>query len=158
MSISHHPSLETRHDCLIDLLVFLGLLCLSLLACCSCSSTKQATQLVEHSSTDTIYLSNLQYDSIYIYNDHFTDRSSDTLLIRCNTIEYRYRLLRDTIRLTHRDSIPYEVTVTEVKEITRPLSWFDHLTRACFWICTGSLFILLYRFIKYFRSGGHPNH
>ena len=97
-----------------------------------CASTRQVTQLVHDIQRDTVYLSNVQYDSIYIYQDRLLDRSKDTVYLKDVSVEYRYKLLRDTIRVIQRDSIPYEVTVVETKEITRPLTWFDHLTRACF--------------------------
>lgn len=129
-----------------------------LLVCCSCGSTKAVTQLVERTSVDTVYLSNTQYDSIFIYKDKLTDRSRDTIYVKDVSVEYRYKMLRDTIYKTQVDSIPYQVTVTEVKEIKRPLTWFDHLSRICFGICLSGLLILLYKFIKYFRSGGILNH
>lgn len=119
-----------------------------LLMCCSCGSTRVATQLVEHVQRDTLYLSNVQYDSIYIYQDKYVDRSRDTLYIKDKSIEYRYRLLKDTVRFVERDSVPYEVTVTEVKEITRPLTWFDHVCRACFWFCIGGLLITLVSWVR----------
>lgn len=102
-----------------------------------CSTSRQATQVVEHVQQDTLYLSNIQYDSIFISQEHHTDYRKDTLLIREVATEYRYKLLRDTVRMVERDSIPYQVTVTEVKEVTRPLSWFDLMTRACFWFIVG---------------------
>ena len=55
--------------------------------------------------------------------------------------EYRYRLLRDTLRMVERDSVPYEVVRTETREVERPLSWFDKLERAVFWIVTGAVVI-----------------
>ena len=55
--------------------------------------------------------------------------------------EYRYKLLRDTVRMVERDSIPYEVVRTETREVERPLSWFDKLARAVFWIVTGAVVI-----------------
>lgn len=122
---------------IIELLILLSILCFTCLVCCSCCSTKVATQLVEHTTTDTIYLSNMQYDSIYIYQDHLLDRSRDTIYLKDVSIEYRYKLLRDTIRVVQRDSIPYEVTITEVKEITRPLTFYDRLTRTVFWSVIG---------------------
>ena len=79
---------------------------------CSCGSTKVATQLVRDVRVDTVYLSNTQYDSIYIYQDKLVDRSRDTLYIKDKSIEYRYKLLRDTVKVIQRDSIPYEVTST----------------------------------------------
>ena len=55
--------------------------------------------------------------------------------------EYRYRLLRDTLHIVERDSVPYEVVRTETREVERPLSWFDKIARAVFWIVTGAVVI-----------------
>lgn len=118
-----------------------------------CSAPRQVTQLVRDVKVDTVYLSNTQYDSVYIYQDRLIDRSKDTIYLKDVSVEYRYKLLRDTVKVIHRDSIPYEVTVTEVKEITRPLTWFDHLTRFSFWFLVGALttylFIKIKRVFKY---------
>lgn len=132
------------------LTIFLSVTCL---VCCSCGSTKTVTQTVRDVRTDTVYLSNVQYDSIYIYQDHVSEHHlgtlppttstgqyldiptrTDTLYIKNKSIEYRYKMLRDTIYKTQVDSIPYQVTITEVKEMQRPLTWYDHLTRSVFWI------------------------
>lgn len=121
---------------------------LTLLTVYSCSAPHHVTQLVERTSVDTVYLSNVQYDSIYIFQDRQLDRSRDTVYLRDVTVEYRYRLLRDTICKTRVDSIPYQVTVTEVKEITRPLTFFDHLTRLTFWFTIGALLTFLIIKIK----------
>lgn len=118
------------------------------LACCSCSSTKAVTQLVRDVHSDTVYLSNLQYDSIYIYQDRLLDRSKDTTYLKDVSVEYRYKLLKDTVRIVECDSIPYQVTITEVKEITRPLTWFDHLTRASFWFILGGIICILFSKLK----------
>lgn len=128
------------------------LLLIPFLMCCSCGSTKVTTQLVRDIHTDTVYLSSMQYDSIYIYQDKLVDRSRDTLYIKDKFIEYRYKLLKDTVRVVERDSIPYEVTVTEIKEITRPLTWFDRTCRACFWICTGGMLIILLNLFQRLRK------
>lgn len=112
---------------------------LTTLVCCSCGSTKVVSQTVRDVSVDTIYVSNVQYDSIYIFKDKLTDRSRDTIYIKDVSVEYRYKMLRDTIYKEHTDSIPYQVTITEIKEITRPLTWFDHLTRLVFWFIFGYL-------------------
>ena len=72
---------------------------------------------------------------------------TDTVFIKDVSVEYRYKLLKDTIRVVERDSIPYPVTVAEIKEITRPLTWYDHLTRSVFWIVIGILFVQLVRFV-----------
>ena len=72
---------------------------------------------------------------------------TDTVFIKDVSVEYRYKLLRDTIYKVERDSIPYQVTVTEIKEITRPLTWYDHLTQSVFWVVIGVLFVLFVRFV-----------
>lgn len=128
-----------------------------------CGSTHRVTQLVEHTRTDTIYLTSHQYDSIYIYQDHslefrpniqsrIANHASliaiDTLYIKDKSIEYRYKLLRDTVRIVERDSIPYEVTITEVKEISRPLTFYDKLCRTCFWFLVGFSLFWLYTKIR----------
>ena len=115
------------------------LLVLTLLTVYGCATPRHVSQLVRDIHTDTLYLSNVQYDSIYIYKDKLTDRSKDTIYVKDVSVEYRYKLLRDTIYKTQVDSIPYQVTVTEIKEITRPLTIYDHLTRTVFWLFIGSL-------------------
>jgi hypothetical protein len=102
-----------------------------------------------------LYHQHIQYDSIYIYHDRYQEyrRAShpehttrhpehtirhpelvsgsppDTVIITKVSTEYRYKFLRDTIRIIRRDSIPYEVTITEVKEVKcipwwcKVLSW-----------------------------------
>lgn len=105
---------------------------------CSCSTTRHIQmQVAEHIQKDTVYLCNIQYDSIYVLQDKYTDRSRDTLHIKETNIEYRYKLLRDTIRIVKRDSIPYEVRITEVKKVRYIPLW-------CKWpSMTGAIALLL---------------
>ena len=56
-----------------------------------CGSTKQVTLLVTDIRHDTIYVSNNQFDSIYVYENKLIDRSRDTIYIRDKSIEFRYR-------------------------------------------------------------------
>ncbi len=100
--------------------VLLVILSASLLVCgCGSHRTAVATVPVETVVRDTVCLSSMRYDSIFVSNDVYTDRSRDTLLIRDRRVEYRYRLLRDTVRLVRRDSVPYEVRVTEYRDVPR---------------------------------------
>lgn len=165
LSKNQDPTLR-RMDRVIEVFVFVLFFVATCLICCSCGSTKHVTQLVEHTSVDTVYLSNIQYDSIYIFKDRVSEHHlgtlppttsdskyldvpmrTDTLYVKDVSIEYRYKLLKDTIHVVERDSIPYQVTVTEVKEITRPLTWYDHLTQSVFWVVIGVLFVLFVRFV-----------
>lgn len=134
---------------------------LTLLTVYGCATPRHTTQLVRNVERDTVYLSNTQYDSIYIYHELDKDYrkgipnpssltphpSIDTIYVKDVSIEYRYKQLRDTVRIAQHDSIPYQVTVIETKEITRPLTFFDHLTRAIFWIVCGILFVQFVRFV-----------
>lgn len=133
------------------------LVIVSLLALTSCGSTKNTVRTIpvetirEVTKVDTIYLNSIRFDSIYASHELLTDRSKDTILIRETNTEYRYKLLRDTIEHINveviRDSIPYEVTITQVKEITRPLTWFDHLTRSVFWAVFVIVFVIVFVFV-----------
>ena len=134
-----------------QLIILLALLSALVLTGCA---TRRQLQVVDRTSVDTVYLSNVQYDSIYIFQDKYIDRSRDTLLIKDKTVEYRYRLLRDTVYKVQHDSIPYQVTVTEVKKITRPLSLFDHLTHFTFWLVVGALLLLIIRVIIRLKKSG----
>ena len=127
------------------LIILLALLSALVLTGCA---TRRQLQVVERTSVDTVYLSNVQYDSIYVSQDKYIDRSRDTVYLRDVSVEYRYRHLRDTIYKVQHDSIPYQVTVTEVKEIPRPLTFFDHLTRFTFWFAVGALLTFLFIKIK----------
>lgn len=133
------------------LIILLALLSALVLTGCA---TRLQLQVVERTSVDTVYLSNVQYDSIYIFQDRQLDRSRDTVYLRDVSVEYRYRHLRDTIYKVQHDSIPYQVTVTEVKEITRPLSLFDHLTHFTFWLVVGALLLLIIRVIIRLKKSG----
>lgn len=133
------------------LIILLALLSALVLTGCA---TRRQLQVVERTSVDTVYLSNVQYDSIYIFQDRQLDRSRDTVYLRDVSVEYRYHHLRDTIYKVQHDSIPYQVTVTEVKKITRPLSLFDHLTHFTFWLVVGALLLLIIRVIIRLKKSG----
>lgn len=127
------------------------------LVCCSCSTKRIPLESVrEVTKVDTVYLNSYRYDSTYVSHDLLTDRSHDTILIRELNTEIRFRILRDTVEHVRlevvRDSIPYEVTVTEIKEIQRPSTFFDRLCRVCFDICFAGFTILLLCLIKGIRS------
>ena len=133
------------------LIILLALLSALVLTGCA---TRRQLQVVDRITHDTLYQSNVHYDSIYIFQDRQLDRSRDTVYLRDVSVEYRYRHLRDTIYKVQHDSIPYQVTVTEVKEITRPLSLFDHLTRFTFWLVVGALLLLIIRVIIRLKKSG----
>lgn len=91
-----------------------------LIAGCKGSQHLAVSERITH---DTCYISNVQYDNIYIDNQHFVDRGKDTVVIRDKSVEFRYKMLRDTIKVVQRDSIPYEVRVIETK-VERYTPWY----------------------------------
>ena len=101
-----------------------------LVAGCGTHRTAVTAVPVETVVRDTVQLSSMRYDSIFVSNDVYTDRSRDTILMRERTIEHRYRVLRDTVRLVRRDSVPYEVRVTEYRDVPRRRSLFDYVAYA----------------------------
>ena len=125
-----------------------ALLFLSVLTVYSCSTSRHVTGLVEHASVDTLYLSNVQYDSIYVFQDRLLDRSRDTVYLRDVSVEYRYRLLRDTIYKTRIDSIPVIREVEVVREV-RHVPWYAKFLS---WIGTLALLFLLIRVLRYLRG------
>lgn len=89
-----------------------ALLPIALLAACA-SPRRVRTVPIERVLKDTVFVRSEQVDSIYVRQERTAERLHDTLLLCERTTEYRYRLLRDTVRLVQRDSIPYEVRVEQ---------------------------------------------
>ena len=115
-----------------------------------CSTSRPLSQPVEHLTRDTLYLSSQHFDSVYVFRDRLIDRSRDTVYLKDSILEYRYRLLRDTVYKTRVDSIPVLREVEVVREVPRPKTWFDRLCRYAFFLLCGALLFLVYRCIRKF--------
>ena len=118
---------------------------IALVGMMSCSAHNHAMTVEREVHTDTVYIFQQQYDSVHIYKDRWLDRSHDTVYTKELSTEYRYKLLRDTVRMVVRDSIPYAVVRTETREVQLPLSWFDKLARAVFWLVMGAVVVWVAR-------------
>lgn len=104
-----------------------------------CSTIKYVP--VEKVVRDSTKVTEIQYDSIYIFKDRLVDKGKDTIYIKEIETEYRYKLLRDTLVNVQIDSIPYEVKVEVVKEVPRKRTTFDIIAYLCFglvlaWLAT----------------------
>ena len=99
------------------------LLFCTLLAGCG---TPRKLPVVERIQRDTVYLHQVQYDSVFVSQERYVDRSHDTLYVQERSVEYRYRLLRDTLRIHQVDSIPVIREVEVVREIVRT-PWYAKL-------------------------------
>ena len=124
---------------------------LSLVTFCTfigCRSAKQAAQLLREVHTDTLYLSSQHFDSVFVFRDRQLDRSRDTVYLRDSILEYRYRLLRDTVYQTRVDSIPILREVEVVREV-RHIPWYAKLLS---WIGIIALILLLARLLLLLRG------
>ena len=120
------------------------LLFCTLLAGCG---TQRKTSVVERVTRDTLYLHQVQYDSVYVYRDRYVDRSRDTVYVNDRSVAYRYRLQRDTLRIHRVDSIPVIREVEVVREVART-PWYAKLLAA-----VGLIVLLL--FLLRFKSFIH---
>ena len=96
---------------------------LTLCTLTGCRNLNQATRLAPQFHQDSTYRRQIQYDSIYIYRDRYLNKGRDTVYLRETEIEYRYKLLRDTIHIIQRDSIPYPVTIVETQKVRYIPRW-----------------------------------
>ena len=119
----------------------LYLLFCTLLAGCG---TQRELPVVERIQRDTVYLHQVQYDSVFVSQERYVDRSRDMLYVQERNVEYRYRLLRDTLRIHQVDSVPVIREVEVVREVART-PWYAKLLAA---IGLLSLFLFLFKIRK----------
>ena len=124
MKLTENPAKNRLLARLIAFILFLFLL----LLLSSCRTTSNTTDIVPvHSAThDTILLSKVKYDSIYIDRWQRIERKADTVFYDRVKTEFRYRLLRDTVYKTRTDTIPVvkQVPVVKKERYTPPFTKF----------------------------------
>ena len=132
------------------LIILLALLSALVLTGCA---TRYQLQVVDRITHDTLYQSNVHYDSIYVSHDRTTDyhlnplnplkpSETDTVFIKDRTVEYRYRLLRDTVYRVKIDSIPV-IREVEVVKVERYVPVIYRLSLSIVIILTLSLIIYI---------------
>ena len=145
MKYCNHPESET----VFSKLLFLLFLVLLLLLLSSCKTASNTAIVPVHSAThDTLWLSKVKYDSIYIDRWQRIERKADTVFYDRVKTEFRYRLLRDTVYKTRTDTIPVvkQVPVVKKERYTPPFTKF----LGC--LCIISISILLGKKLKKLRS------
>lgn len=124
MKYCNQPESET----VFSKLLFLLFLVLLLLLLSSCKTTSNTTDIMPvHSAThDTLWLSKVKYDSIYIDRWQRIECKADTVFCDRVKTEFRYRLLRDTVYKTRTDTIPVvkQVPVIRKERYTPPSTKF----------------------------------
>lgn len=145
MKLTVNPAKNRLLARLIAFILFLFLLLLS-----SCRTASNTTAIVPvHSAThDTLWLSKVKYDSVYIDRWQRIERKADTVFYDRVKTEFRYRLLRDTVYKTRTDTIPVvkQVPVIRKERYTPPFTKF----LACLGIIAlgASVCIFLFKFSK----------
>ena len=140
MKLIENPAKNSLIGRLIAFILFL--LLLLLLSSCGTASTSAIVPV--HSAThDTLWLSKVKYDSVYIDRWQRIEHKADTVFCDRAKTEFRYRLLRDTVYKTRTDTIPVvkQVPVVKKERYTPPFTKF----LACLGIIalgTISIFIL----------------
>ena len=131
-------------------IILLALLSALVLTGCA---TRRQLQVVDRITHDTIYQSNVHYDSVFVSHDRTTDyhlnplnplkpSETDTVFIKDRTVEYRYRLLRDTVYRVKIDSIPV-IREVEVVKVERYVPVIYRLSLSIVIILTLSLIIYI---------------
>ncbi len=124
MKLTENPAKNRLLARLIAFILFLFLL----LLLSSCKTTSNTTAIVPvHSAThDTIFLSKVKYDSVYIDRWQRIEHKADTVFYDRAKTEFRYRLLRDTVYKTRTDTIPVvkQVPVVKKERYTPPFTKF----------------------------------
>lgn len=95
------------------------LLCLLFCTLLTGCGTQRKTPVVERVMRDTVQVTNVKQDSVFIYRDRTVDRSHDTVYVNDRSVAYRYRRLTDTIRIHRVDSVPVVREVEVVREVAR---------------------------------------
>lgn len=119
------------------------------LLCLSCTGQQRVVETIGASHSDTVYLTNVCFDSIYIDRYQNTYRNADTVYVEKTKVEYRYSQHRDTLRINRVDSVP---VIREVEIVRREqhIPWWSKLLSAAGGI---ALTILAIRIVmKYFRQ------
>ena len=103
----------------IGIIFFFVLLMLVMSAVCSCSTPRVGERIVR----DSVYIDRLKRDSIYQRDSIYIIVKGDTVFKYQYKYSYRDKLVRDTVAVVRRDSIPYPVEVS--KYVDRKLSWWQ---------------------------------
>lgn len=145
MKSTENPAKNRLLARLIAFILFL----LLLLLLSSCKTTSTSAIVPVHSAThDTLWLSKVKYDSIYIDRWQRIERKADTVFYDRVKTEFRYRLLRDTVYKTRTDTVPVvkQVPVIRKERYTPPFTKF----LACLGIIAlgASVCIFLFKFSK----------
>lgn len=105
--------------------------------CCSCRTVRVIEQ-VPVEVHDTTYVAKTTHDSTYVDRWHTIEVKGDTVHVRDNHMSVTYRTITDTAYKYIEK--PVTVTVEQIKEVAKPLSWWQ---KALMWSGVAALVVLL---------------
>lgn len=130
------------------LLFLFGLLGLMSLASCRTQErvvevVKTDTLIIKDVQRDSVYIESLKHDSVYIH------QKGDTVLIEKWHTEWRDRWRErekhDTLYVAKHDTISQTITKTNVKEVDKPMSWWQRLR-----VTLGDILLIVLAFVALF--------
>ena len=127
-----------------------GLFCFLFVVACTlfgCATSRPTSQVVEASLRDTVYVNKVLYDSVYIDNWYYTYEKADTVVVEKTKLEYRYKVMRDTVFRARTDSVPVIREVEVVREV-RHVPWYAKVLSV---LGVLLLIIILFKVFRYFK-------
>lgn len=117
--------------------------------------TQREMMTSEQRCHDTIVVNRVRLDSVYVDRWQQVDRTRDTVYVKDVRRELQYRLVHDTVRIVHTDTLYREQEVVRTQTPTAR-SWlrrcFDGVCYVVFFSCCLGMLIVLLCVVKYFRS------
>lgn len=110
--------------CHIAGMVICFVIMLGLCAMCSSCTTTQYIPVIEH-HTDTLIQAKVQHDSIYVHDSTIVEKGDSIIKIEHWHTKYVDREVHDTTYISKTDSIPVPYPVETIKEVEKPLSWWQ---------------------------------
>ena len=112
-----------------------------------CATSRPTSQVVEASLRDTVYVNKVLYDSVYIDNWYYTYEKADTVVMEKTKLEYRYKVMRDTVFRARTDSVPVIREVEVVREV-RHVPWYAKVLSV---LGVLLLILILFKVFRYFK-------
>ena len=89
---------------------------LTALVTIGCCGHKQIADFAKEVRSDSFYNNSYKHDSVYVGHERMVERKHDTVFIEDVTVEYRYRVVCDTVRIVKCDTIPFVQKVEVTKK------------------------------------------
>ena len=89
---------------------------LTALVTIGCCGHKQIAEFAKEVRSDTFRNDRFKHDSVFVGHERMVESRHDTVFITDLTIEYRYKVVCDTVRIVKCDTIPFVQKVEVTKK------------------------------------------